>query len=118
MKTQRTCLALDLKDDDELIAQYEHFHQPEHIWPEIPQGIRAVGVVDMQIYRLGRRLFMIVETQEGIGLNTTFETIGKMPLQAEWATLMNGLQQRLTEGKPHDHWAEMYPIFLINEGLK
>ncbi len=118
MKTQRTCLALDLKDDDELIAQYEHFHQPEHIWPEIPRGIRAGGIVDMQIYRLGTRLFMIVETKEGMDLNTAFEAIGKMPLQAEWAAFMEGFQQRLTEAKPHEHWAEMKPIFLLNECLK
>ncbi len=118
MKTHRTCLALDLKDDDELIAQYEHFHQPEHIWPEIPKGIRPCGIVDMQIYRLGSRLFMIVETKEGIDLKAAFEAIGKMPLQAEWAAFMNGFQQRLTQAQPHEHWAEMKPIFLLNECLK
>lgn len=118
MPTQRTCLALDLKDNDELIAQYEHFHQPEHIWPEIPRGIRAGGIVDMQIYRLGTRLFMIVETEEGIDLPTAFEAIGNMPLQAEWAAFMAGFQQRLTEAKPHEHWAEMKPVFMLTECLK
>lgn len=118
MQTQRTCLALDLKDNDELIAQYEHLHQPEHIWPEIPKGIRAGGIVDMQIYRLRTRLFMIVETEEGIDLNTAFEAIGKMPLQAEWAAFMEGFQQRLAEAKPHEHWAEMKPVFMLNDCLK
>jgi L-rhamnose mutarotase len=118
MKTQRTCLALDLKNDDELIVQYEYFHQPEHIWPEIPKGIRAGGIVDMQIYRLGTRLFMIVETEEGTDLNTAFEAIGKMPLQAEWAAFMEGFQQRLSEAKPHEHWAEMKPVFMLTDCLK
>lgn len=118
MKTQRTCLALDLKDNDKLISQYEHFHQPEHIWPEIPQGIRAGGIVDMQIYRIGARLFMIVETEEGIDLITAFEAIGKMPRQTEWAAFMDGFQRRLTEAKPHEHWAEMKPVFLLTQCLK
>ncbi len=118
MKTQRTCLALDLKDDDELITGYEHFHQPEHIWPEIPKGIRAGGIVDMQIYRLGTRLFMIVETEEGIDLNTAFEAIGKMPRQTEWAAFMEGFQQRLAEAESHEHWAEMKPVFMLNDCLK
>ncbi len=117
MKTQRTCLALDLKEDDELIAQYEHFHQPEHIWPEIPEGIRAGGVVDMQIYRIGNHLFMIVETEEGIDVPTAFEAIGKMPRQPEWAAFMAGFQQRLSEAKPHEHWAEMNYIFSLSKCL-
>ena len=118
MNTHRTCLALDLKGEDERIAQYEHFHQPEHIWPEIPQGIRAGGIVDMHIYRIGTRLVMIVETEEGIDLTTAFEAIGKMPRQPEWAAFMAGFQQRLTDAKPHEHWAEMKPVFLLNECLK
>ncbi|MEY4540640.1 MAG: hypothetical protein RLZZ306_2397 [Bacteroidota bacterium] len=93
MKTNRTCLALDLKDDADLISQYEHFHTPDGIWKGIPEGIRA-GVEDMQIYRIGNHLFMIVETVEGITLEEAFEITSKYPRQPEWAAFMDGFQQK------------------------
>ena len=114
MKTQRTCLALDLKDNPEGIATYEYYHQPAHIWPEIPAGIRAGGIVDMQIYRIGTRLFMIVETAEGIDVEEAFRQIGQLPRQAEWAAFMDTFQQRLTDAQPGEHWAKMKPIFNLN----
>ena len=57
---KRYCQTLDLKEDEQLIKEYCYWHSPEHIWPEIPEGIRAVGILNMEIYRLGTRLFMIV----------------------------------------------------------
>ena len=60
MNAQRHCLALDLKDDPALIAQYEALHR--QIWPQISQHLLAHGVLDMQIWRLGTRLFMVMDT--------------------------------------------------------
>ncbi|KAA0992103.1 L-rhamnose mutarotase [Dyadobacter aurulentus] len=118
MAIQRTCMALDLQDDPELIATYEHYHQPEHIWREIPAGIREAGVVDMQIYRIGTRLFMIVDCEEGTDLKTAFEKMGTLPRQAEWAAYMAGFQVKLAEALPGEHWATMKPVFLLNDHLK
>ena len=61
---KRYCQTLDLKDDEKLIQEYMYWHSPENFWPEIGQGIREVGILDMQIYRLGNRLFMILETPD------------------------------------------------------
>ena len=52
---KRYCQTLDLKEDEQLIKEYCYWHSPEHIWPEIPEGIRAVGILNMEIYRLGLR---------------------------------------------------------------
>ena len=57
---KRYCQTLELRDDPELIAQYCEAHA--HVWPEIQAGIREVGILDMQIFRLGTRLFMIMDT--------------------------------------------------------
>ncbi|MDY2604694.1 MAG: L-rhamnose mutarotase [Alloprevotella sp.] len=57
----RYCQTLDLRDNPELIAEYRRLHSAEGIWPEIMAGIRAVGILEMEIYLLGTRLFMIVE---------------------------------------------------------
>lgn len=113
----RTCLALDLKNDPALIDQYEHVHQPEHIWAEIPAGIRQGGIVDMQIYRIGNHLFMIIETPDDLTVAEAFRRISELPRQSEWAAFVGPFQQRLPEAQPGEHWAEMKPVFLLNDHL-
>lgn len=56
---RRFCQALDLIDSPALIAEYQQQHQ--RIWPGIAAHLREHGILDMEIYRLGTRLFMIVE---------------------------------------------------------
>lgn len=60
---KRYCRTLDLRNDPELIAEYRRRHSRENIWPEVMAGIREVGILEMEIYILGTRLFMIVETR-------------------------------------------------------
>ncbi|MBM3436353.1 MAG: L-rhamnose mutarotase, partial [Bacteroidetes bacterium] len=60
MTTKRFCLALDLKDDPVLIEEYKNHHR--HIWPEVYRSIKNAGIVEMEIYLFGNRLFMIMET--------------------------------------------------------
>ena len=55
-----------------VMKRYCYWHSPEHIWPEIPEGIRAVGILNMEIYRLGTRLFMIVETPDDFDWDAAF----------------------------------------------
>ena len=59
---KRYCQTLDLRDSPELIAEYRKRHSETEAWPEILAGIREVGILEMEIYILGTRLFMIVET--------------------------------------------------------
>jgi L-rhamnose mutarotase len=118
MKTHRTCLALDLKNDSELIAEYERMHTPEGIWKEIPMGIKAGGIDDMQIYRIGNHLFMIVELVEGETVESAFAKIGKMERQPEWATFMATFQQKLAEAQPDEHWAKMKQVFALNDCIQ
>ncbi|MGI9161182.1 MAG: L-rhamnose mutarotase, partial [Saprospiraceae bacterium] len=59
METKRYCYALDLKPDLRLIAEYEQYHAA--VWPEIQESIRSAGIVSLEIYRTGNRLFMILE---------------------------------------------------------
>ena len=117
MPTTRTCMALDLINDPELIAEYEKIHNPENIWPEIPKGIKASGILDMQIYRIGNHLFMILDHEENIDLKAAFELMTSMPRQPEWAAFMAGFQQKLPEAQPDEHWAKMTPVFLLNDCL-
>jgi L-rhamnose mutarotase len=58
----RYCLALDLIDDESLIAEYEQWHRA--VWPEIVESIRNSGIEQMQIYRVANRLFMIMDVND------------------------------------------------------
>ena len=108
---KRYCLALDLKDDKKLIAEYEHWHQ--HGWPEIRKSILDAGIVSMDIYRIGNRLFMIMETDE------TFDFERKEKMDAanvkvqEWEQLMWKYQQPLPWAKRGEKWMLMEKIFSL-----
>jgi L-rhamnose mutarotase len=46
--TRRYCQTLRL--NPATLRDYRHWHSPRHIWPEIPEGIRRAGILDMEIY--------------------------------------------------------------------
>ena len=62
--TRRICLALDLVDDADLIAEYERWHQVGNTFPQVTQSIRDAGIENMEIYRAGNRLFMVIDASE------------------------------------------------------
>ena len=81
---EKHCFALDLKDDPELIAEYEHWHKAENGWPEIRQSIKDAGITDMQIYRTGNRLFMIMDTSDNYNSSQKKQMDAVNPKVQEW----------------------------------
>ena len=49
---KRYCRTMQLKPDDALIREYIHRHSQGEAWPEILDGIREVGILEMEIYLL------------------------------------------------------------------
>lgn len=107
----RYCLALDLVNDPALIAEYELYHKK--IWPEIHDSITQSGIEQMEIYRAGNRLFMIME------VNDSFSFAAKSAADAtnlkvqEWEQLMWKYQQALPVAKPGEKWILMDKIFSL-----
>ncbi len=106
---KRYCLALDLKDDAALIAEYEAYHQ--QVWPEILQSIKASGIEHMDIYRTGNRLFMIMEVNEKFSFESKAAADAANEKVQEWETLMWKYQQALPGSKPGEKWRLMNNIF-------
>ena len=108
----RYCLALDLKDDAALIAEYEDHHKK--IWPEILHSIKDAGICDMEIYRVNNRLFMIIETDDDF----SFERKGAMDAEnkkvQEWEELMWKYQRALPGSKTGEKWRLMDKIFELD----
>ncbi len=79
---KRYCQMLELVDDDELIKKYVEVHA--HVWPEIMAGQREVGILDMQIYRYGNKVFMICDTVDEFDWERDMARLATLPRQAEW----------------------------------
>ena len=111
---KRYCLALDLKDDAELIAEYEHWHKSENAWPEITQSITGSGITNMEIYRTGNRLFMIMEVDESFSFDKKAALDAGNQKVQEWEQLMWKFQQPLPWAKEGEKWIMMDKIFALN----
>jgi L-rhamnose mutarotase len=107
----RYCLALDLKDDERLIAEYEAHHR--QVWPEIRKSILDAGIESLDIYRVSNRLFMIMEVGEGFSFEKKGEMDASNPLVGEWEKLMWKYQQALPGARPGEKWLLMDRIFSL-----
>jgi L-rhamnose mutarotase len=108
---RRYCLTLDLKDDPALIAEYRRYHQK--IWPEITSSIKDAGILAMEIYLLGTRMFMIMEVDETFSFDAKASADRVNPKVREWEELMWKFQQPLQEVKPGEKWLLMERIFKL-----
>ena len=105
----RYCLALDLKDDPALIAEYEQYHK--QVWPEILESIKSSGIESLDIYRTGNRMFMIMETNASFSFEEKGKADEENPKVQEWETLMWKFQQALPWAKKGEKWILMDKIF-------
>ena len=110
---KRYCLALDLKDDPALIAEYEHWHKSENSWPEINRSIKDAGIIFMEIYRVSNRLFMIMDTIDAFDFEKKAVADDSNPRVQEWEALMWKFQQPFTWAKPGEKWVLMKNIFQL-----
>lgn len=106
---RKYCLALDLADDDTLIASYEKWHK--EVWPEIIESITSAGIEQMEIYRVGNRLFMIMEVNAAFSFEAKANADASNEKVQEWEELMWKFQQQLPFAKPGEKWVLMNKIF-------
>lgn len=110
---KRYCQTMDLKDSPELIAEYVKRHSEAEAWPEIRAGIREVGILEMEIYILGTRLFMIVETPLDFDWETAMARLATLPRQAEWEAYMSIFQQADATATSAEKWQLMDRMFYL-----
>lgn len=110
---RRYCLALDLIEDQALVAEYEQWHRA--VWPGILESIRSSGIVNMEIYRVSNRLFMIMDVNEQFSFEAKAKADSESAEVQEWEQLMWKFQQPLPFAKPGEKWVLMQKIFDLRE---
>ncbi|SDL65676.1 L-rhamnose mutarotase [Pedobacter sp. ok626] len=110
---KKYCLALDLVNDAALIAEYEKHHASGNAWPEITESIKNAGITDMQIYRTGNRLFMIMETNDNFSFERKAAMDASNPKVQEWEQLMWKFQSSIPWAKDNEKWIIMDKIFQL-----
>lgn len=117
MSAVRLYYALDLKDDPTLIDEYERWHQPENIWPEILESIRAAGIRDLEIFRAGNRLVMMIDAPEDFSPDAKAAADAADPRVQAWEALMWKFQQPLPFARPGEKWVAMRRMFSLKQTL-
>ncbi len=112
---KRYCQTLDLRDDAKLIEEYRRRHAEGNAWPEILEGIRRVGILDMDIYLLGNRAFMIVETPLDFDWDEAMSRLASLPRQQEWEDYMSVFQAAEPGQTSAQKWKPMERIFHLYE---
>jgi L-rhamnose mutarotase len=103
---------LNLKDDPGTIQRYVEHHR--QVWPEVERGLRAIGIRHMRIWRLGRRLFMQMETADDFEPQRDFARYMESdPRIREWQALMETFQEPVAEAQPGEWWADMELVYSL-----
>lgn len=110
---RRYCQALDLADDAQLIEEYRQHHH--RIWPEITRHLRRYGIVNMEIYLLGNRLVMMMETVADFDNERFARESGRDAKVCEWEALMWKYQRPTPWTPPGEKWVVMEKIFSLRE---
>lgn len=110
---KRFCLALDLVNDSDLITEYEQWHKSEKGWPEVKKSIFDSGIRQMEIYRTGDRLFMIMETSDDFEFDKKNAMDAANPAVQRWEKLMSGFQRALPWAKKGEKWVLMNRIYKL-----
>ncbi|MGO1068855.1 L-rhamnose mutarotase [Lysobacter sp. CA199] len=111
----RLCYALDLHDDPALIAEYERWHRPDTIWPEIVESIRAAGIRELEIHRSGDRLVLIMDVEDDYDPAVKSAADASNPAVQAWEELMWKFQEPLPGSPPGEKWSAMRRIFALSD---
>ena len=112
-KIKRYVQFLEISDDPELIAQYRKWHSQEYNWKEVRDGIREVGILEMEIYLLGSRLVMIVDAPVDFRWSEAMKRLATLPRQTEWEALVSKFQGCRPDARSDEKWQPMERIFRL-----
>lgn len=108
---KRYCQTLTLPNDAQAMEAYIEAHK--NVWSEIKDGIRSVGILDMQIYRYGCHVFMIMDTKDEFDWEKDNARLATLPRQAEWEAYVARFQGCDPAAPSTKKWQLMEQIFQL-----
>lgn len=109
---KRHVLTLDLRDGPGVVEAYRAHH--DAIWPEVRASLLRIGIGALDIYALGQRLVMVLETDDDFDMAARFaEHAASDPRCAEWEALMRTFQQAPPGAPPGVLWTPMERVFRL-----
>ncbi len=115
VRTKRFVQTLTLNSDEEARREYIKWHSQEYNWKEVRDGIREVGILEMEIYILGNMLVMIVDTPADFDWDKAMDKLATLPRQAEWEAFVSQFQGCSSEATSDEKWQMMERIFYLYE---
>ena len=112
---KRYCKALKLENDPGLIAEYKEVHAMGAGWPEITQGMKDVGIIDMEIYIAGTQLFMIMDTISDFDHDRAMAKLATLPRQSEWEAYVSRFQKTSADASADEKWQLLERIYEMDQ---
>jgi L-rhamnose mutarotase len=109
--TKIYCQTLQLADNPDLIESYRKVH--DEIWKEIPEGIRAVGILEMKLFLFGTTAVMLAITPLDFDWNTQMAKLATLPRQQEWEDYVSLVQQFAAGHTSDEKWKMMKQFFCL-----
>ena len=117
VKFKRYCKTLQLQDDTALIEAYKDIHKKGAAWPEITRGMKDVGILDMEIYIDGNRLYMIMDTLADFDHDSAMAQLATLPRQSEWEAYVSQFQKSGLTASADEKWRLLQRIYEIDEQI-
>lgn len=111
----RFCKTMELRNDPALIEAYKKAHAKGAAWPEITEGMKEIGILDMEIYLFGTKLFMIMDTIADFDHDKLMGELSTKPRQAEWEAHMAQFQDTSADASASQKWQLMERIYKMDE---
>ena len=112
---KRYCKTLQLEHDAEFIGEYKKVHAMGNAWPEITQGMKDVGIIDMEIYLDGTTLFMIMDTERNFDHDKAMKKLASLPRQSEWEATVSKYQKASVSSSANEKWKLIERIYKLDQ---
>ena len=111
--TKRFVQVMDISDDPALMEEYRKWHSEAYSWKEVRDGIREVGILEMEIYMSGNHLVMVVDTPLDWDWQTARDRLAPLPRQAEWEAFVAQFQNCDASARSDEKWKMAGRIFRL-----
>ena len=111
--TKRYIQFLELKNNPELIEKYKRLHSEKDHWKVIRDGIKEVGILEMEIYILGNRLVMIIDAPLDFDFDSAMSKLATLPIQQEWEETVAEFQKCSSSATSAEKWQMAERMFYL-----